>query len=40
MLAVERQLATGGEENNQAMIFGNFAMPNAQQTDETPENTV
>ncbi len=40
MLAVERQLlATGGEGNGQAMIFGNFAIPNAQQMEETPENT-
>lgn len=38
MLAVEKQLlATGGEGNGQAMVFGNFAIPNAQ---ETPGDTV
>lgn len=41
MLAVERQLlATEAEGNGQAMIFGNFAIPNAQQTEGTPGDTV
>ena len=37
MLAVERQLLTTGDGNGQAMIFGNFAVPIAQQ--ETLGNT-
>lgn len=41
MLAVERQShATEGEGNGQAMIFGNFAIPSAQQTEETRGDTV
>ena len=41
MLAVERQLlATGGEGNSQAMIFGTLAIPNRQQIEETPGDAV
>ena len=41
MLAVERQLlATGGEGNGQAMIFGTLAIPNRPQTEETPGDAV
>lgn len=41
LLAIERQLlATGGEGNGQAMIFGNFAMTTTQQTEETLGNAV
>ena len=41
MLAVERQLlVTGREGNGQAIIFGNFAIPTAHQTEEVSENIV